>query len=75
MERTGLSVMEQWWAQWYIYIGDPVLATGIMSFLMHEVSLSPLGLAHAVQLPFLLDYKSFSYILLFFYCSNSTLEF
>jgi hypothetical protein len=25
-------------AQWYMWIGNPVLATGIMSFLLHEVS-------------------------------------
>ena len=24
------------WAAWYAYIGNDVLATGIMSFLMHE---------------------------------------
>jgi len=25
-------------AEWYLFIGNPVLATGIMSFVMHEVS-------------------------------------
>lgn len=29
--------VEQYWAKWYIMIGDPVLATGLMSFLLHEV--------------------------------------
>ena len=24
---------------WYIFIGNPVIATGLMSFLLHEVSL------------------------------------
>jgi len=25
------------WAAWYAFIGNDVLATGIMSFLMHEI--------------------------------------
>lgn len=25
------------WAAWYAYMGNDVLATGIMSFLMHEI--------------------------------------
>lgn len=33
----SLSILEKYWAQWYIFIGDPVLATGIMSFLIHEI--------------------------------------
>jgi len=33
----ALSYPEQLWARWYMYIGDPVLATGIMSFLLHEI--------------------------------------
>jgi len=34
---ASLSTLEQLWAKWYIYMGDPVLATGIMSFVLHEV--------------------------------------
>jgi len=34
---NSLSLLEQWWAKWYLYVGDPVLATGIMSFLIHEI--------------------------------------
>merc|ERR1712093_502455 len=33
----ALSIAEKWWVQWYMKIGDPVLATGIMSFLLHEL--------------------------------------
>lgn len=32
-----LSTLETWWAQWYLYFGDPVIATGLLSFLLHEV--------------------------------------
>lgn len=34
-----LNMFEKAWMQWYIYWGNPVIATGIMSFLLHEVSL------------------------------------
>jgi methylsterol monooxygenase len=34
---SKLSWLEHQWAAWYLWIGDPVLATGIMSFVMHEV--------------------------------------
>jgi len=34
---SSLSQVEQWWAQWYLYIGDPVIATGLMSFILHEI--------------------------------------
>lgn len=37
LDFSSLSLLEQWWARWYMYIGDPVLATGIMSFAVHEV--------------------------------------
>ncbi|KAL7411095.1 hypothetical protein BDY24DRAFT_397705 [Mrakia frigida] len=32
-----LNWAEQKWAEWYMFIGNPVLATGIMSFVMHEI--------------------------------------
>lgn len=34
---TDLSWAEQRWVDWYTYVGDPVIATGVMSFLLHEV--------------------------------------
>jgi hypothetical protein len=36
MDYDSLSTPEQLWVRWYTWIGDPVLATGIMSFLLHE---------------------------------------
>lgn len=35
---TSLSVFEQWWAAWYLLIGTHTIATGLMSFIMHEVN-------------------------------------
>jgi methylsterol monooxygenase len=32
-----LNVFERAWAAWYAYMQNDVLATGIMSFVMHEV--------------------------------------
>jgi methylsterol monooxygenase len=32
-----LSWIERQWAAWYMWIGNPVLATGLMAFLIHEV--------------------------------------
>lgn len=32
-----LNYLERLWAAWYAYIGNDILATGIMSFLMHEI--------------------------------------
>lgn len=36
-EFSSLSWLEQQWMAWYIWIGNPVIATGLMSFLLHEV--------------------------------------
>ncbi|KAH8927545.1 putative ERG25-C-4 methyl sterol oxidase [Atractiella rhizophila] len=32
----SLNFMERWWVNWYLYWGNPVVATGVMSFLLHE---------------------------------------
>ena len=37
---TNLSWVEQQWAAWYLWIGNPAIATGLASFLLHEVSRS-----------------------------------
>ncbi|KAF7311655.1 C4-methyl sterol oxidase [Mycena kentingensis (nom. inval.)] len=37
VDLSSLSWFEQQWAAWYLYIGNPVLATGLMSFLLHEI--------------------------------------
>ena len=34
---SKLSWLELQWASWYLWIGNPVLATGLASFLLHEV--------------------------------------
>lgn len=37
---SQLNFFEQWWAAWYLWIADPTIATGLMSFVMHEVGVS-----------------------------------
>lgn len=32
-----LNVAERLWAAWYLYMQNDTLATGIMSFMMHEI--------------------------------------
>lgn len=34
---TSLSWLEHQWVAWYVWIGNPIIATGLMSFLLHEV--------------------------------------
>jgi methylsterol monooxygenase len=34
---ASLNWVERQWASWYLLIGDPVIATGLASFLLHEV--------------------------------------
>lgn len=41
VDLSKLSWLEQFWAAWYIWIDNPVIATGLMSFLLHEVSCTP----------------------------------
>ena len=33
----SLNYFERLWAAWYAFIGNDILATGIMSFMMHEL--------------------------------------
>jgi methylsterol monooxygenase len=35
--NVQLSVLERMWAAWYAYMQNDVIATGIMSFVMHEL--------------------------------------
>lgn len=35
--NVQLNIFEKLWAAWYAYMQNDVLATGIMSFLMHEI--------------------------------------
>lgn len=41
VDLSKLSWLEHFWAAWYIRIDNPVIATGLMSFLLHEVSTTP----------------------------------
>lgn len=34
---SSLNWFEQQWVAWYVWIGNPIIATGLMSFLLHEV--------------------------------------
>lgn len=50
VDFSQLNWIETQWAAWYMWIGNPVIATGLMSFLLHEVRLSyvcsPSSLVH-----------------------------
>lgn len=35
--HVQLSIAERLWASWYLYMQNDTLATGIMSFMMHEI--------------------------------------
>ena len=35
--QLQLNYFERLWAAWYAFMGNDVLATGVMSFLMHEL--------------------------------------
>ncbi|THH04281.1 hypothetical protein EW145_g5640 [Phellinidium pouzarii] len=37
VDFTTLNWFELKWVQWYLWFADPAIATGVMSFLMHEI--------------------------------------
>nr|ODO02766.1 methylsterol monooxygenase [Cryptococcus depauperatus CBS 7855] len=37
LDFSSLSWFERWWANYYISVGNPIIATGLMSFLLHEL--------------------------------------
>lgn len=37
VDAPHLSVLERWWAAWYLYIGNDILATGMLFFATHEL--------------------------------------
>lgn len=37
LDYTQLTWLERQWMAWYLWIGNPLLATGIASFILHEV--------------------------------------
>jgi hypothetical protein len=45
VDYSSLSWAEQKWVAWYVYWGNPVIATGLISFLMHEVCQNFFGFA------------------------------
>ena len=36
-ELSSLSWLERSWASYYIWMGNPIIATGLLSFLLHEI--------------------------------------
>lgn len=41
VDISKLSWLEQLYTSWYIWIDNPIIATGLLSFLLHEVSSAP----------------------------------
>jgi methylsterol monooxygenase len=39
VDYTQINWFERQWMAWYLWIGNPIIATGIASFLLHEVRL------------------------------------
>ncbi|KAI0699497.1 C-4 methyl sterol oxidase [Cerioporus squamosus] len=37
IDFSNLSWLEVQWAAWYLWIGNPIIATGLASFLLHEI--------------------------------------
>ncbi len=37
VDYAQLNWFERQWMAWYLWIGNPIIATGIASFLLHEV--------------------------------------
>jgi hypothetical protein len=37
VDYTQLNWFERQWMAWYLWIGNPLVATGIASFILHEV--------------------------------------
>ncbi|KAG0147467.1 hypothetical protein CROQUDRAFT_656029 [Cronartium quercuum f. sp. fusiforme G11] len=37
VDLSSLNYPEQLWVKWYLWFGNPVIATGVMSFLLHEI--------------------------------------
>jgi hypothetical protein len=52
VDFSSFNWFEKQWAAWYIAIGDPIIATGLMSFIMHEVGLFPSRLHSKINIFF-----------------------
>ena len=57
--NVHLNYLERMWTAWYAYIGNDALATGIMSFVMHEVVYFGRSLPWIIidQIPYFRKYK------------------
>ncbi|TGO61959.1 hypothetical protein BCON_0023g00170 [Botryotinia convoluta] len=57
--NVHLNIFERLWASWYAYMQNDVLATGIMSFVMHEVFYFGRSLPWIIidQIPYFNKYK------------------
>jgi len=57
--NVQLNVLEKAWAAWYAYMQNDVLATGIMSFVMHELVYFGRALPFIImdQIPYFQKYK------------------
>lgn len=57
--NVHLNYLERMWMAWYAYIGNDVLATGIMSFVMHELVYFGRSLPWIIidRIPFFNKYK------------------
>ncbi|TAQ85210.1 hypothetical protein B7494_g6452 [Chlorociboria aeruginascens] len=64
--NVHLNIFERLWASWYAYIGNDVLATGIMSFGMHELVYFGRSLPWVIidQIPYFNKYKIQGLVLL-----------
>ena len=38
VDRSALSLLDRAWMAWFELFGNPVLATGVAAFILHEVS-------------------------------------
>lgn len=57
--NVSLNYAERMWLAWYTYMQNDVLATGIMSFVMHEAIYYGRSLMWAIvgQIPYFQKYK------------------
>jgi methylsterol monooxygenase len=57
--NVHLNYLERMWAAWYAYMQNDVIATGIMSFVMHELVYFGRALPWIIigQIPYFQKYK------------------
>lgn len=62
---SSLSWFEQQWAAWYIWFGNPVIATGVLAFVVHEVSFQILDVSMSTNSSFFLKNRLFILVVVF----------